>query len=133
MLVVSVKMLVLLLILLAALGGSETYTRHIVLNGSDEPFLKTLWERGRTTSRAGMTSADGQSPAFAQWECRPCAELFDAPLALLCCRQTRYYFKPASRSWIHSFLAFLLLIGGVERNPGPTNVLKTNMEIGRAS
>src|SRR6267154_1394597 len=120
-------MLVLLLILLAALGGSETYTRHTVLNGSDEPFLKTLWERGRTMSRAGMISTDGQSLAFAQWECRPCAELFDAPLALLCCRQTRYYFKPAGRSWIHSFLDFLLLIGGVERNPGPTNVLKTNM------
>ena len=67
--------------------------------------------------------------AFSPWECKPCASLFDAPLSLLCSRQNRYYFKPANRSWRHSFLAFLLLIGGVESNPGPTCISKINMGV----
>lgn len=104
-------MLGLLLILLAVLG-SKTDARHIVACQLEMPL---------------MTATDGQLHVFAQWECIPCAELFDAPLVLLCCRQTRYYFKPASSSWRHSFLAFLLLIGGVERNPGPSSQSKINM------
>src|SRR5437867_13175238 len=120
-------MLVLPLMMLAVLGGSKPDTRHTVLWESEEPFLATLWQSDRTTASVSMTTADGQLLAFSQWECRPCSELYDFPLALLCCRQTRYFFKPASRSWRHCLMAFLLLIGGVERNQGPTSLMKTNL------
>ena len=52
----------------------------------------------------------------------PCSELFDTALNLLCCRQsrTKYFFVLArTRSRRTVFLAFLLLLAGVESNPGP--------------
>ena len=61
----------------------------------------------------------------------PCSDLFDTPLNLLCCRQsrTKYFFVLAStRPRKTVFLAFLLLIAGIETNPGPatTSTSATN-------
>ena len=52
----------------------------------------------------------------------PSSELFNTAQFLLCCRQYRYFLKPTSRrSLRHVFVAALLLIAGIERNPGPSN------------
>ncbi len=80
-----------------------------------------------TPGRAEGTVADEQLFSCCLSAVKPCAELFDAPGVLLCCRQTRYYFKPACKSWRRSFMAALLLIGGVEPNPRPASSSTLNM------
>ena len=63
----------------------------------------------------------------------PCSELFDTALNLLCCRQsrTKYFFVLArTRSRRTVFLAFLLLIAGVESNPGPENTSSSATNFG---
>ena len=51
----------------------------------------------------------------------PCSELFDTALNMLCCRQSRTKYL---------FWAFLLLIAGVESNPGPENTSSSATNFG---
>ena len=49
------------------------------------------------------------------------SDLIDLPLSWMCCRTTKYFFHPAPpRSRKRAFIAILLLMAGVERNPGST-------------
>ena len=53
------------------------------------------------------------------------SDLFDLPLSWLCCRTGEYFFHPAPpRSRKRAFVAILLLMAGVERNPGPAQESK---------
>jgi hypothetical protein len=51
---------------------------------------------------------------------RPNADLLDLPLSCLCSRPSRYFFRQTvTKSRKMVFVALLLLIAGVEQNPGP--------------
>ena len=51
----------------------------------------------------------------------PCSKLHDTAQVCLCCRPGRYFFNPQStRSRRNIFLTLLLLMSGIEPNPGPT-------------
>ena len=78
----------------------------------------------RSPGRVTLTMDNDSNQLFPFKFCRilPCSGLFDTALNLLCCRQnrTKYFFAPTLvRSRRKVFLAVLLLMAGIEPNPGP--------------
>ena len=64
---------------------------------------------------------------------RPCAELFDAPLAFFFCRPrgTRYHFRPTfHRRRRLLVIVALLLRSGIESNPGPSSHKRMQLNLG---
>ena len=50
------------------------------------------------------------------------SDLINMPLSWMCCKSSKYYFHPAPpRSRKRAFIVILLLMAGVEQNPGPTH------------
>ena len=78
------------------------------------------WGGDGSPGWANQTIADGQLfvNVFEHCVIKPCSEIFDTAQVLFCCRCTRYFFKPNFVSKKRVFLTLLLLMGGVESNPG---------------
>ena len=89
------------------------------------PCDALFWGGDGTPGRANLTTADGHLFVSAYRDIIPCSEIFDTAQVLLCFRSHSYYFKSGSYGKRHIFLAFLLLISGIESNPGPINLNPT--------
>jgi len=118
-------MLAVLFILLAVLSGQWTDSvleqngahRATFISSCDDLF----WGGAETLSSANQTVADGEMFVFVNCTTIPCADLFDTAQVLFCCRSSKYFFKPLSTSRRHVFVTMLLLMSGIEPNPGPSS------------
>jgi len=92
-----------------------------------------LWGGEGLSPGRGTLAIANQLLSFHHCTVRSSAELYDTPKVLLCFRQnrTKYFFVPMStRSWRKAFMAILLLLAGIERNPGPTHSNSSTVNMG---
>jgi len=95
------------------------------------PRGELLWG-GQISPSSTIYTSTGEHDQMIIHCIQPCAELFDAADFLFCVKQenTRHFIAPVNkRSWNVVFVSALLLIGGIEKNPGParTNTSTVNM------
>ena len=118
------NMLTVLVILVALLGGQRTDTVLVGdgLHGTFSPYVLHPRRNVSSLGCADLNARDKHLSVFTHCETRPSAGLFDTPNVLLCCRQkeTRFFMKPTTGCRKTIFVTLLLLIGGIEQNPGPT-------------
>ena len=85
-----------------------------------------------TSARVVLTKGSVQEFSVAYCHTLPSAELHDTAQVLLCCRppRTRYIIKLAEkRCWKRMFISLLLMMGGIEPNPGPANSKSLSLNV----
>jgi len=118
-----------LLCLLAARGGRPGDGSLIRPSDSDPPSASEAgglpyWGERLSIALGEAQPAGGQRPyTLEHGYVKPCAELFDAPLALFFCspQGTRFHFRPTSHRRRLIVIVALLLRSGIESNPGPSS------------
>ena len=127
-----------ILLLLAALGTRFGDESMIPRSEPDPPRVtdvgKIVFEGGGQLFRCFGTQSAAHGPyVTAPGQDKPCSELFDAPLLFLFCRPqgARYYFRPTfHRRRTLVLIVSLLLMSGIESNPGPVSHRRLQLELG---
>ena len=115
------------------LTGTEISSNEVHLHGTVISLSDIQLQRIVLSSGLGLSVVtDEPLLVFRHCDTRPCCELFDTPHVLLCFRQSniKYFFKPCSSSRKHVLLVWLLLMGGIEQNPGPTSASSSVLNLG---
>ena len=124
--------------LLAAQGGRPGDESLIRRSDSDPPTASAAggvfyWGERLSIALGEAQSAWHRPYTLEHGYVKPCAELFDAPLAFFFCRPrgTRYHFRP---SFHHRrrllVIVALLLRSGIESNPGPSSHKRMQLNLG---